>query len=129
MMIGAVWLFASIISEWIPSSVESFPYPRLAQLASIRGDVELKVALASDGTPKQVIIVSGPKVLRDAAAEAVRKWSFVDTCQPFSTPPTFVDVKVQFRLTGLTFETPRQSFVYVYPRTLVVSSETPHWSQ
>jgi TonB family protein len=68
-------------------------YPELAKRLRITGDVKLTVKVDAGGNVTGVVATSGNGILRTAAEEAVRKWTFV----PASDPSTVV-VEVSFAL-------------------------------
>ena len=51
-------------------------YPPQALRARIEGSVILKVTIAADGTVARAVPISGPRPLRQAAADNVRQWQF-----------------------------------------------------
>jgi TonB family protein len=51
-------------------------YPREARKAHIEGNVLLYFKIATDGTAKDLMFVSGPAILRTAAIKAVSKWRY-----------------------------------------------------
>lgn len=51
-------------------------YPALARLAHIQGNVVLKADIAADGRVSATHILSGHRLLRGAAAAAVRRWRY-----------------------------------------------------
>lgn len=54
-------------------------YPALARENRIQGTVRLHVILATDGTLKEMNVVSGDPALQTAALEAVRQWQYRPT--------------------------------------------------
>ena len=51
-------------------------YPPIALAAHVFGDVELTVAVRSDGTVDSVEVVSGPQILRQAAVDSAKQPQF-----------------------------------------------------
>jgi protein TonB len=51
-------------------------YPTLARQAKIQGTVVLQAVLATDGTVKEVQLLSGPPLLVQAGIDAVRQWRY-----------------------------------------------------
>jgi len=51
-------------------------YSAIAQKAKLTGTVKLLVAVAADGTVKNVRILGGNAVLAASAEEAVKRWKF-----------------------------------------------------
>ena len=74
------------------------PYPEWAREAGIEGAVLLKVLVGVDGLPKQVEILSGPKGLREEAARAVSRWTFVPAMTSHQPVELWVQVTVVFTL-------------------------------
>lgn len=72
-------------------------YPDDAKAAHTKGTVVLHVVLATDGTPKEVQLVSGDPVLGQAAVNAVRQWQYRPTL--LNGNPVEVDtmVSIEFR--------------------------------
>jgi len=73
-------------------------YPEEARRARIGGTVVLHAIIAKDGTIKNLSIVSGPELLQEAAAEAVKQWVY----EPYlvNGQPSEVDtlIRVNFSL-------------------------------
>ncbi len=51
-------------------------YPDLARRMRITGTVKVKVAIAPNGTVKDVTLVGGHPLLANAALDAMRKWRY-----------------------------------------------------
>lgn len=51
-------------------------YPPIARAAGVQGTVMLDATITGSGTVTNVRVVSGPQMLRQAAAEAVSRWRF-----------------------------------------------------
>lgn len=51
-------------------------YPAIAKSARVAGTVELHAIIAKNGTIKNLQVVSGPEMLRQAAVDAVRTWRY-----------------------------------------------------
>ena len=75
-------------------------YPPIAKTAHVAGTVELHATIATNGTIKDLHVVSGPAMLRQAAVDAVRTWRY----KPYklNNEPTEVDttINVIFTLGG-----------------------------
>ena len=58
--------------------IQSTPpvYPAIAKTARIAGTVELHATISTNGTIKDLQVVSGPVMLRQAAVDAVRNWRY-----------------------------------------------------
>jgi len=73
-------------------------YPAIAQAAQVHGDVVFKVELAPDGLVRSMKVVSGPPMLRQATADALKQWRY----QPFHDGDAAIavtgDVLVRFTL-------------------------------
>lgn len=64
-------------------------YPKEAKLRGVQGIVVLSGTIAADGTVKDINVVSGDLILRQAAADAVSQWRYV----PYRVEGVAVDVK------------------------------------
>ena len=51
-------------------------YPPIAKAAHVSGTVVLNATISKDGTIKDLHVVNGPAMLRQAAADAVRDWRY-----------------------------------------------------
>jgi len=51
-------------------------YPVDAKAAHVQGTVVLKAVIGTDGTVKELTVVSGPDMLQQAALDAVRQWRY-----------------------------------------------------
>ncbi len=51
-------------------------YPVDAKKAHVQGTVVLKAVIGTDGTAKELTVVSGPEMLQQAALDAVRQWRY-----------------------------------------------------
>jgi periplasmic protein TonB len=77
------------------------PYPPIARAARASGAVQVQVTISEDGRVIEAAVINGHPLLRDAALQAARRWTF----QP--TELTGVPVKVQGILTfNFTLGTP-----------------------
>ncbi|HWQ53453.1 MAG TPA: energy transducer TonB [Bryobacteraceae bacterium] len=54
-------------------------YPPLAKQARVQGTVQLEARVGRDGTVKEVKVISGHPLLRQAAADAVKRWMYRPT--------------------------------------------------
>ena len=74
-------------------------YPADAKIAHVSGNVVLHAIIGPDGTVEKLDAISGPDVLKPAALEAVRQWSY----KPYllNGQPVEVDttVVIHFQLT------------------------------
>jgi TonB family protein len=53
------------------------PYPPMARINHVAGDVTLDALVDETGNVRDVKIISGPLLLREAAKEALREWKYV----------------------------------------------------
>jgi len=51
-------------------------YPPLARQARVSGTVRVEATIGKDGRVKRAVAISGPPLLRQAAAEAVQRWKY-----------------------------------------------------
>lgn len=120
-----VGVFADELSDRI--SVERMiapQYPRLALLAAASGRVTATVMTSPDGGVREVVVESGPALLRDAARQALLRWRFFrGTGEPRTRSLRAVFV---FELNG-TCELPKcnSEVEVVLPNTVIVRSEAP----
>jgi len=83
---GALWLSAPLVrsqekanqpasasAPGDPIHTASAKYPKKARKQKLEGPVALHVTVATDGSVKDVVVVSGDSRLTDAAVEAVRQ--------------------------------------------------------
>jgi protein TonB len=70
-------------------------YPQAARTMRVTGTVVVRARISRNGTVTQVEVVSGPALLRSAAADAVRRWKY----EPFQLngQPIENDINVQVR--------------------------------
>jgi protein TonB len=54
-------------------------YPQFAVKAKVQGIVYLDAVIGKDGTVKDVTMMRGNDMLKDAAIEAVKKWKYTPT--------------------------------------------------
>jgi protein TonB len=55
------------------------PYPTIAKQAHIQGQVQVQISISETGAVTDVILLSGPPLLRDAALQAAKQWTFIPT--------------------------------------------------
>ncbi len=63
-------------SEVVLTSLANPVYPRLAKIARIAGDVELKLSIRADGTVESADMISGPAMLKQPVLDSVRESRF-----------------------------------------------------
>jgi protein TonB len=71
--------YLKVSSNVMASNVISSPapgYPMLARIAHVRGQVVLQALIARDGSVSTTHVLSGNRLLRGAAEEAVRRWRY-----------------------------------------------------
>ncbi len=51
-------------------------YPPIAKAAHVTGEVVVRFAIDSDGTPSSVRVISGPVMLQGAVADRIKEWRF-----------------------------------------------------
>jgi len=61
-------------------------YPPMAKTMGLRGSVRVEVLVAPNGTVKSLQIKGGHPVLAQAAADAVRKWKWVQAAHETKEP-------------------------------------------
>jgi TonB family protein len=72
---GSIQVPAHVMASRLVSQVQP-KYPEAAKKEKIQGTVLLNVEIGKDGTVKNLKVVSGPKVLRQSATDAVRQWTY-----------------------------------------------------
>jgi TonB family protein len=72
-------------------------YPDEAKATHTKGTVVLHVVLATDGTPKEVQLVSGDPVLGKAAIDAVRQWQYRPTLLNGNPVEVDTTISIEFR--------------------------------
>ncbi|HZL26293.1 MAG TPA: TonB family protein [Acidobacteriaceae bacterium] len=73
-------------------------YPPVARAAKVEGAVVVKAIIAKDGTVRSAEAVSGPEILRGAAVDAVRQWTFNATLRNGEAAEAMANVTVTFAL-------------------------------
>jgi TonB family protein len=68
-------------SEIVPIRFVTVRYPRLALFAVVQGRVELEAILSSEGAVKDIKVISGHPLLKDAAKNSLEQWRFAG-CRP-----------------------------------------------
>jgi TonB family protein len=61
-------------------------YPEMAKTMGLRGSVRVEVLVAPNGTVKSLQVKGGHPVLAQAAADAVRKWRWVQAAHETKEP-------------------------------------------
>jgi TonB family protein len=119
----------SIVAEagWAPSKLVGMRYPPLANQARIEGIVKLTVTLNPNGTVAKVEIVSGNRVLAEAAVENLKEWVFERCSIPSSANKLSAGFKFVFRLEGETESPPRSDFRFEQPNTVYITAPAQRW--
>lgn len=73
-------------------------YPRLALEAGIRGRVQIRALVGTDGRVTEMLLITGPRVLYEEAARALRKAIFTPGLQNDHPVPVWVTVPLDFML-------------------------------
>jgi len=73
-------------------------YPPDAERAKIEGVVIVRASIAPDGIVKNVIPVSGPPLLAQAAIDAVRWWRFQPYQADGQAVPVDTTIEIDFQL-------------------------------
>lgn len=119
---------SAVVAEVFPTVVQTFEYPRLGVQAQITGDVELDVTIAAAGTVTRTALVSGHRVLANAAETAIRSWRFAHRCpEESAAKETTVRFHFTFRLQGVVEERPRTKLTYQFPDRIIVVGEVLHY--
>jgi protein TonB len=75
-------------------------YPRMAKIAHIQGEVILQAVISQDGSVSATHVLSGNRLLRGAAVDAVRRWRY----RPYMLDGRPVDVST---IVTVDFHNPR----------------------
>ena len=75
-------------------------YPPLARQARIEGVVKLQAIISKDGSIENLRVVSGHKMLAQAALEAVRQWRYKPTLLNGEPYEAETEISVVFTLSG-----------------------------
>lgn len=73
-------------------------YPAIARQAGVEGTVVLKVLVGKEGDVRDVVYISGPEMLKDAAIAAIKLWKFRPALQQQRPVAAWVRVPMQFSL-------------------------------
>lgn len=84
----------------LPKLISSVPpvYPQLAAANHVEGEVKIQAEINASGRVTSTKIVSGPILLRSAAANAVRQWKYSPAMLDGKAISTQYVVTVRFRL-------------------------------
>jgi protein TonB len=83
-----------------PTKVRHVPprYPDVAKQARVQGVVVLEAVISPTGEVTNVKVLRGAPLLNDAAADAVRQWSYTPTTLNGEPVAVVMTVTVNFRL-------------------------------
>jgi TonB family protein len=73
-------------------------YPPMARQSRTQGAVQLDAVIKKDGTVGNVVVISGPTLLRQAAIDAVKRWRYQPTLLNGQPIEVITNVNVDFRL-------------------------------
>jgi tetratricopeptide (TPR) repeat protein len=73
-------------------------YPPFARQARVQGGVRFTAIIGTDGEILNLTFISGPALLKDAAAEAVRKWIYKPTLLNGQPVEVVTQIDVEFKL-------------------------------
>jgi protein TonB len=90
--------YVAVEVQPVAISTPSPEYPAIARQAGIEGIVTLRVLVDDDGDVRDVIFVSGPEMLKDAAIAGVRLWKFRPALQQQHPVAVWVMVPMKFSL-------------------------------
>ena len=98
LIISAIFLGCALLGTTahtlVPKAAVAPKYPPLAAVARVSGTVAIRVTIDDSGSVTKAEVVSGHTLLRQAAADAARKWRFESA--PTQTRTT--EVKFRFSL-------------------------------
>lgn len=108
----------------LPTRIEGCSYPILGYQAKIAGNVKLSATISANGTPVDIVVISGHRILAKAAVENLQKWKFGLLCTITPDAPTAV-LTYEFRLGNETSSRPKSTFAYEHPLRVVIWTELP----
>ncbi len=73
-------------------------YPAAAQSAHVQGDVVIKVEISPDGLVRSSRVLSGPSILRQAAASTLKQWRYSSFQSGRATVAVTGNVLISFTL-------------------------------
>ena len=73
-------------------------YPKIAKQTGAKGTVTLNATIGADGNIKKVKVISGPPMLTNAAAEAVKQWRYRPTL--LNGQPVETDTQIMVNFVG-----------------------------
>ncbi len=88
---GAIRVSAAVVAGQLLNHVDPI-YPDIARAAGVSGDVVLHAIIGKSGTMQSLQAISGPEMLKGAAIEAVKQWTY----RPYllNGEPTEVDTTI-----------------------------------
>jgi TonB family protein len=89
-----------VLPQLIPGTKVQPEYPAEARAAGIEGEVVMKLAVAEDGTVRDVTVlrgIEGHPSFADSALQAVRKWRFRPALFDGKPGPASLTITVRFR--------------------------------
>jgi TonB family protein len=90
--VGGEVKVARLISSASPA------YPSLARSQRVEGDVSLDALIDETGRVTKIKVISGPQLLQEAAAAAVRQWKYEPALLDGKAVPIHLTVTVKFQL-------------------------------
>lgn len=127
MMCVSVRLLSATEHDIMVKRLVALEYPRLASLAVIQGTVVIRCKILSDGVVESATLISGHKLLGEAAIENVKKWRFEVRTERTPPPITF-DLIYTFVLQGVSFSSVcKTTFSFEYPNFVTVVGPAEHW--
>ena len=100
-------------------SFEGHTYPSIAEFARVSGDVVVSVTLNDDGSVKDAVALSGPRLLVPDAVANARKWKFMPNRQRRAV------IVYEFRIDGNCLPDGRSLFLLFRPNVVSVSTCVP----
>lgn len=73
-------------------------YPQVAREARVSGTVRLRAIIAKDGTVKELSVIDGHALLREAAMDAVKTWKYAPTVLNGQPVEVITEIAVTFTL-------------------------------
>jgi TonB family protein len=129
----AISLFSCFASGaeagWTAVKIHSSAYPRLALQARMSGSVRLRIKLTPSGTVDNIAVISGQKLLAQAAQQNLLSWVFSKTQGPgpSTTPSDELDFTYEFKLRDGSSEDSNTEFSFEQPNHAVITASAPPW--
>ena len=114
---------------WCAEKWPPMDFPMLALQARVSGVVRLKARIDGDGTVGHARVLSGNRVLGQAAQENLAKWIF-GRCSGgvhgLTAHAGEIEIVYDFKLAGMSLS-PKTAFLYKPKGRVIVAAPAAHW--